>query len=139
MVAIGDIQGRHGFKSPRNCCDSCRITHYPDFMADTVFGRNIRYRVALSGVGDKFIYCAGCRVSQQYRAGLRIQSFNLTHAIVFLFRAGEFMLADPIAVVIRHTGRCYEARLAMRTHGQTIDVIAGRIILNEHACREHFG
>ena len=67
-------------------------------------------------------------VSQQYRAGLRIDGINLINAVVFFYRAGEFVFANPVSVVIGYRRASHQAGLLVFAHNQAVSVITRRVI-----------
>ena len=92
-------------------------------MADAIVGGQVGDGGAGCGLGKQALGFIAVRVGKQRRAGLGIERFNLAHAVVFLVRPREFMLADAVAVVMRHRCGDDQPRLRVLAHHQPVGVI----------------
>ena len=106
-------------------------------MLHAIVGGDIHLRRRLRNLVHDRIHRGGAAIGQKHRAGLGVQRLNLAHAVVFLVGAGEFVLADAVAVVIGNRGRSHDAGLAVRPHHQPVDIIVSPGVALEHAVPEH--
>ena len=100
VVAVGDVEVGHGADHRADARDGRFVVDQPDSVLDAVIGGQVGNRRAGGGIGDQFFGLVAVRVGEQDRAGLRVECLNLADAVVFLVRAGEFVLADAIGVVV---------------------------------------
>ena len=61
---------------------------------------------------DKFIERGDGAIRQEHRPGLRIERFDVAHAVIFLVRAGELVLFDDVLPDIPRNSRRRPSPLA---------------------------
>ena len=104
MVAVGDVERRHGVEGGGDVANQRLVADDPDRMADAVVGGDFGRRGAGASLGEQTVGRWRVRVGQQDRAGLGIERLDLPYPVVFLVRAGELVLLDAPGVVGRHRG-----------------------------------
>ena len=77
------------------------------------------------------------RIGQHDRAGLRVDRLDLAHAVVFLRRRRQLVLADAVLGIGRNRRDRGEAGLDAIAPGQPVGVIAGLVVAHEHAGGDH--
>jgi hypothetical protein len=132
-VAVGDVEVGHGADHGADARDCRFVVDQPDGVLDAVVGGEVGDRRAGGGSGDQLLGLVAVRVGEQDRAGLRVERLDLAHAVVFLVRAGEFVLADAVAVVVGDRGGGDQAGLGVFAHDQAVGVVAGLRVADQDA------
>ena len=89
--------------------------------------------------GDQGIGSRRVGVGEQHRAGLRGKRLDLADTVVLLVGAGEFVLADAVAVVVGDRRGGDDAGLHVPAHGQPVGVVARRRIADQDAVGDQAG
>ena len=108
-------------------------------MAHAIFAGEIHIGFLGDFLGDKFIQCGDGAIGQEHRAGLRVERFNVAHAVVFLVRAGELVLLDDVLQVFLDARGGDEADLRVTAHDLAVKVEARLRVLLERALSDEFG
>jgi len=131
MMAIGDVKMANLEEGLLDEIDITLATYYPRRMSHAVFGREINRR-RLRGLLRKKVVEGGLgAVSEEYRAGLGIQRFDVTDAVLLLCHACQLVLFDEVPQVVLATGDGHETDLAVRAHDLAIKVERRSAVLLE--------
>jgi hypothetical protein len=133
VVSISDVKKWDGGEFVFDELDGGGIVDNPGGVAHAVLGSEIDVRL-FSGFlfGQVIDYGIGA-VSQKHRAGLRIERFDVSDAVVFLVGPGELMLLDDVLEIILTARGGDEADLAVFAHDLAIKIEGGLGILFERA------
>ena len=131
-MTVGDVEAGHAVEHGGQPGDRRRIVDHPDRVAHAV-GRDVGDRVAVRRPRDEAVRLRRIGIRQEHRAGLRRERLDLADAVVLLVGAGEFVLANAVAVVVGDRRGGDDAGLDMLAQGQPIGVIARRRIADQDA------
>ena len=136
-MAVGDVDRRQGIEGAGELVDGRVVGDHPELVAHAVVGGDVDLRLAGGGLRQHGVDLRRVRVADHHRAGLRIDRLDLAHAVVFLHRRGQLVLADAVGGVVGERGDGGEAGLRAAAPGQPVDVIAGLGVAYQHAAVDH--
>ena len=102
-------------------------------MAHLVVRGEINTRCFVSFFRDQFVKRRQSAISQKYRAGLCVQRFDMTHAVVFFFGPRQFMLLNNAREIFRATGDGHQPDLAVAAHHLPVKIETRPGVLPERA------
>ena len=133
MMAVGNIQAGHRRKGGADGGNGLRLADRPGGMPHAVGGGEIRVGRP-RGVGrSQIIHELGCAINQEDGAGLRVERFDMAHAVVLLVGVGQFVFFDEAAEIIVATGGGGQAGLAVAAHDLAVEVESGLGVANQGA------
>ena len=136
-MAVGNIERGQSVDSARECRDRRFVLDQPELVAHAVVGCDIDCGSFRSGAGEQRVDRWRLRIGEHDRAGLRVDRLDLAHAVVFLHRRRQLVLADAVLGVGAERGHRGEAGLDAVAPRQPVDVVAGRLVAHEHAGVDH--
>ena len=136
-MAVGDIERRQGIDRAGQRRDGCVVADHPELVAHAVIGGDVERRRGVRSAREHGVDLRRRRIAEHDRAGLRIDRFDLAHAVVFLGRRRVLVPADAIAGVVgERCDRCKPGR-NVAAPGHPIDVVAGLGVADQHAGGDH--
>lgn len=138
VVAIGDVERRDVAEGIFDECYIAGIGQDPGGMPNAVFGGEINFWCRANFAGEQIIEFTDGTIGEEDGARLSIQDFDVAHAVVFLIRAGKFMLLDYAIEVFLATGGGDQPKLGMRIHNLPIKIEGRLVILLEVPVMDHF-
>ena len=94
MMPVGDVEDGDSGELQFDAVDGSCVGDGPGGMPHPVVGDEINIRCFVSFFRDQFVKRRQSAISQKYRAGLCVQRFDMTHAVVFFFGPRQLMLFD---------------------------------------------
>ena len=136
-MAVGDIERRQGVDGARQRLDRRRVVDHPQLVAHAVVGGDVDRRRLRGGARQQGVDHRRRRIGQHDQAGLRLDRLDLTHAVVFLHRRRQLVLADAVLGVSGDRGDRREAGLDATLPSQAVGVVARLVVAHEHALGDH--
>ena len=132
VVAVGDVEGIHLAELVGDGGDVGFSVDEPEGMAETVdVGHEVVERLFLGDALDESEQRGIVAIGQEGGTDVGVGSGEMTHAVVFLVAAGEFVLLDAAGIVVVDVGGEDDAVLRVAVHGLGVEVIALALVLYE--------
>src|SRR5437762_1484131 len=103
MMAVRDIEIWNFRKLRFDLLNGFLISNGPRRMTHAIGGGEIDVGLSGGDFREKSIENGNGAVSEKNRTGLRVERFDMAHAVVFFVRAGEFVLSDSIVQIFLAT------------------------------------
>ena len=100
-MAVSDIERGQSIDSARERRDRRLVVDHPELVAYAVVGGDVDRRLFRRGAREQAVDPGRIRIGQHDRAGLRIDRLDLAHAVVFLRRRRQLVLADAVLGIRR--------------------------------------
>ena len=136
-MAVGDIERGQSVDGARERGDRRLVVDHPELMAHAVVRGDVDRRLFRGGAREQGVDCRRRRIGQHDQAGLRIDRLDLAHAVVFLRRRRQLVLADAVFGVSRDRRDRREAGLDVTAPSQAVGVVAGLVVAHERAGGDH--
>ena len=136
-MAVGDIERGQGVDGARERGDRRLVVDHPELVAHAVVRGDVDRRSCRGGAREQGVDRRRRRIGQHDRAGLRVDRLDLAHAVVFLHRRRQLVLADAVLGVSRNRRDRREAGLDAAAPGQAVGVVAGLVVAHERAVGDH--
>ena len=132
-MAVGDIERGQGVDGARERRDRRLVVDHPQLVAHAVVRGDVDRRLFRGGAREQGVDRRRGRIGQHDQAGLRIDRLDLAHAVVFLHRRRQLVLADAVFGVSRDRRDRREAGLDATAPSQAVGVVAGLVVAHERA------
>ena len=103
-MAVGDVDRRQGVEGAAELADGRIVGDHPELVAHAVVGGDVDLPRAGGRLRQQGVDLRRVRVADHHRAGLRVDRLDLAHAVVFLQRRGQLVLADAVGGVVGERG-----------------------------------
>ena len=132
VVTVGDVEGIHLAELVGDGGDVGFSVDEPEGMAETVdVGHEIIERLFLGDALDESEQRGIVTIGQEGGTDVGVGGGEMTHAVVFLVAAGEFVLLDAAGIVVVDMSGEDDAVLRVAVHGLGVEVIALALVLYE--------
>ncbi len=133
MMPICDVSMPYRAKGYLYCTYRDIARDAPHALMYVVWSHEVIERGALLRCVEDDIYRHAVLIGEKHRAGLRAYRLYVVHAVLFLCRERELVLADSAIEVVVHCNAAHKSQLRMGLGRELIEVETGLFVGHEHA------